>query len=242
MKKLLISIFGLTAGLFASAQAAPFTIPVTIGPVTLSADGALTDAIVRGTGAGPGVLGDLPGSPYQVGDSVDDFLDFDFETEATIHDDDFIELFFANTLVNGAGFDFVVFEVFNQSDPAGLVLEFMGIDVNDIIRIEATQIVAGADDPTNGRYAFDVDGDGTIDNNEGVFIYGFDLSDIGLAMGATLTQSIFLSAGDAGAADIAHVAGINFQTVPDIPIPAAAPLFLAGLAALRFARRRKRKV
>jgi len=245
MKKLFISTIGFVAGVMASAQAAPLAFPVSIGPITLTADGALTDAVVRGTGAGSGVQGDLKNSPgYGVGESVLDFLDFDFETVATLQDDDFIELFFANTLVNGAGFDFVIIEVFNQGDGAGLVLDFMGINVNDIIRVDATQIVAGADDPTNGRYAFDIDGDGTIDNNEGVFIYGFDLSDIGVAPGDALAQSIFLSAASAGASDIAHIGGLNLLTTPppaDIPLPAAAPLFIAGLAGLQFARRRRAK-
>ena len=248
VKKLVLTALGAVAGLMASAQAAPLTLPVTIGPVTLTADGLLTDAVVRGTGAGSGIQGDIQNSPgYGIGDSVLDFLDTDLETEATLQDDDFVELFFANSLVNGDGFDFVIIEVLNQGDSGGLVLDFMGIDVNDVVRLDATQIVAGADNVVNGAYDFDIDGDGTIENGEQVFIYGFDLSDIGVGVGETLSQSIFLSASSEGAADIAHIGGINLEgptepPAPEVPLPAAAPLFLAGIAGLQFARRSRRKV
>ncbi len=235
MKTILASAMGLAMALAATAQAAPFTLPQTFGPYELTADKALTDAVVRATGAGGGVKGDLVSPPgYDVGDSVLDFLDMDFETEATLADDDFIELYFASQLINGDGFDFVVFEVYNQSDPAGVTLDWMFDDLDDVVRLEATQLTDGAN--PDGLYLFDVDGDGTIEDDEGVFIYGFDLTDLGLGTDEVLLGSLFLSAGFAGAADIAHISALNIVTeMPEVPLPAAAWLFIAGAAGFGFA-------
>ena len=61
--------------------------------------------------------------------------------------------------------------------------------------------------------------------------------ELGIALGALANNPLFLGR-DVGTPDVAAVVGMNFGV---IPLPAAAPLFFAGLAGLGFAGRRKKK-
>lgn len=72
----------------------------------------------------------------------------------------------------------------------------------------------------------------------GVFLQDFPgfyfLSDL---VGAALISGFTLSAIDRGDFRIER---LSFESVQEVPLPAALPLFLAGMAGLKFARRRRR--
>ncbi|MEO0399092.1 MAG: hypothetical protein AAF224_06660 [Pseudomonadota bacterium] len=132
---------------------------------------------------------------------------------------DVISVTFANPLVNGAGDDLYIFEAENQSDSPAFQLTLGGADLIGVART-------------------------IVELEPGDFytVWGFDLSNspLNLADGASVAQPIFIATADGdGSADIAAVVGLNFGDPPVIPLPASAPLFLAGLVAWRrFARRK----
>ena len=128
---------------------------------------------------------------------------------------DILASFFTNPLVNGAGNDLLIFETFNQSDSPAVRVTIGGADLLGT----ALSIVE-----VNGkRYT----------------VWGYDFSLAGFVVGALIGSPIFITtAANDGSADIAGIVGLNFGVVP---IPAALPLFLSGLGALGFMRRRKAK-
>lgn len=83
---------------------------------------------------------------------------------------------------------------------------------------------------------------GPVTTAYGVYVFGLDFSDLGVAPGASLTSLIFgnSTTGLDGVRDPDIVYGAAAAT-SEVPLPAALPLFVAGLGALGiFARRKKR--
>jgi hypothetical protein len=194
-----------------------------------------------------------------VGDDINEVEGFNLGTNYELRNngtdpDDVLSLLFANPIVNGAGSciasaddeagpasaadyagcDLLIFEVFDQSDSPTTSLTLAAAMLPD--QPSPPMSILGVllvflDD------AIDIDGDGDLDD---LTIWGFDLSGLGLAIGAAANNPLFVGR-DQGTPDIAAVIGLNFgQPTPEIPLPAALPLFFAGLAGLGFASRRRR--
>ncbi|MHA7872862.1 MAG: VPLPA-CTERM sorting domain-containing protein [Hyphococcus sp.] len=158
-----------------------------------------------------------------VGFDLDTDVELD-ENNTVLQDPDVLSVFFDNPLANGAGDDLIVFETLNQNDSPALTLILNGA------QIIGSQLAV-----------VEVDG---IDYT----IWGFDFSDMPfeLAMGAIVGEPIFLQTfrddenTPIGSSDIAAIVGLNFGEIPEIPLPAAFPLFLAGLAGFSLVRRRRK--
>ncbi len=239
MKRLLTAISISFLGSIAAANAAPMT----LGGVSFDTDDAATEVLW----AQGGVFAGLPANQREacvdatdrtsmvgatgeecralevVGFDLEEDVELD-ENNTVTQDPDVLALFFRDVLVNGAGNDLLVFETQDQSDSPSLTL-----------------ILNGGQLFGTNLGVVEVDG-------KDYTIWGFDFSDmpLELAMGASIGEPIYLQTGrDAqntpiGSSDIAAVIGLNFGVVPEIPLPAAFPLFLAGLAGLGLTRRRKR--
>jgi hypothetical protein len=153
------------------------------------------------------------------GQPLTDSIELD-ENNTTTQQPDVLAAFFANTPVNGAGIDFLVFETLNSDDPPTLTLVLNGV-----------QIVG----TTVGTLVF---------GGETLRAVGFDFTAFGIAADALVGEPIFIQTiRDAqntpiGSSDVVAIVAVN-QAV--IPLPAAAPLFFAGLAGLAFATGRRRK-
>lgn len=224
---------------FAAMGAAAHAAPMTIGGVNFDTDNAATEVKIAQGGhtVGP------PADHRVVGDSVPEVEGFDLDTSFEIDSngtdpDDVLSLLFDQPLANGAGScnasanpsagaaspadyagcDLLVFEILDQPDNPTLSLTLGGMTIMGVL-------LADVD--------LDTDGDGK--NDDPVAIWGFDLTGLGVAVGDPANNPIFLGR-DVGTPDIAAVVGTNA-----IPLPAAAPLFFAGIAGLSFAARRRRK-
>lgn len=246
MKKLLFSALGFAAGLVATAHATPMT----IGGVSFDTDNAATDVLWAQGGVFAGLPGNLreacadPTDPTSTvgpggeicraeevaGFNLDSSVELD-ENNTVTQDPDVLALFFDQQLANGDGNDLIIFETENQDDSPALTLVLNGAQLFG----EKLAVV-------------DTGGDQFV-------IWGFDFGDapLSFAMGESIGEPIFLQTGrddentPVGSSDIAAVVGLNFAAPPppppaDVPVPAAAPLFIAGAAGLQLLRnRRKRK-
>ena len=238
MKKILVSALAAAIGLAASAQAAPMT----VGGVSFDTDDAATDVIwaqggffaglpqnrreacvdITDRNSTVGATGESCRADEAAGFDLDENIELD-ENNTVTQQPDVLSVFFDEPLANGAGDDLVVFETQNQDDSPSMTLVLNG-----------TQILGTKLGVT------EIDG-------KDFTIWGFDFSDapFNLALGAVIGEPIFLQTfRDAqntpvGSSDIAAIIGVNFGDVPDVPLPAAFPLFLAGLAGFRLIRRRK---
>lgn len=168
--------------------------------------------------------------------------------------DDVLAVFFPQPVVNGAGScnasandgangpanaaayagcDVLIFEVLNQPDVPTLALSLMNTNNN-------TEILGVL-------LAFIDDIDPTRFGDQHGAIWGFDLGGLGVAQGASVGNPLFVGnrqsgVNFSGSPDIAAIVGVNFGAPPppQVPLPAALPLFFAGLAGLGFAARRRR--
>lgn len=250
-------VLAASAALLASVSAAGAT-PMTLVGVNFDSANGVQEATLAAGDATP-----LPGRP-SVGDPINgvegfnigsgSFAPYELRNNGT-QPDDVLSLLFPNPIVNGAGSciasanqlvgptsaanyagcDLLVFEVFNQSDSPTASLTLAAA-------MNGTQ-----PSPPNSILGvllgfipnFDLDGDGDLDG--GVTIWGFDLSLLNVALGGSAANPLFIGR-DQGTPDIAAVVGLNFGAPPpQVPLPAALPLFFAGLAGLGFASRRRRK-
>ncbi|WP_425409427.1 VPLPA-CTERM sorting domain-containing protein [Hyphococcus sp.] len=250
MKKLAISMLGLGFGLAASAHAAPMT----IGGVNFDDSNGVQEAKLAAGGS--------PASGFSVGDDIDEVEGFDLDTSYQLRnngtsDDDVLSLLFAESIVNGAGSciasadedtgpasaadyagcDLLIFEALNQSDSPTTALTLMAAQLDP--QPQPPDTILGV---LLFSGEFDVDGDGDIGINENVTIWGFDLALLGVLAGEAANNPLFVGR-DQGTPDIAAVVGTNFgmTPTPEVPLPAAAWLFIAGLSGLGFAGRRKKK-
>ncbi|MEQ1930727.1 MAG: hypothetical protein ABL957_09360 [Parvularculaceae bacterium] len=240
---------------FLALTAAASAAPLTIGGVNFNTSNGVVEAKYAAGDHTP-----LPGRP-SIGDDINGVEGFKVGTGALdefelrnngTDDDDVLSLLFTSPVINGAGSclaspndaengpanaaayagcDLLVFEVYNQSDSPTVALtlshamaEDQPAPPNSIIGVLLSFL------------EFDVDGDGDLD---GLSIWGFDLAGLNIAVGAAATNPLFLGR-DQGTPDIGAVVGLNFAPpVPQIPLPAALPLFFAGLAGLGLASRKK---
>lgn len=253
MKYLVTVVFA-----FAAMSAAAHAAPMTIGGVNFDTDNSATDVLWARGGVFAGLPANLREACADPTDSTstvgptgevcraDEAAGFNLANEVeltssgTLANDDVLSVFFANPVVNFAGSclaspdggiagpasaadyagcDLIVFEVGDQADNPNLSLTLGGLTVFAVLLADIE---------------FDR-GDGG-DTDDPVHIWGFDLTGLGVAIGGSASNPLFLG-GDVGSPDIAAIIGINV-----IPIPAAAPLFLAGIAGLGFAARRRRKI
>lgn len=240
------------AALYATASAAPMT----IGGVNFNSSNGVLEAKLAAGDHTP-----LPSRP-SIGDDINGVEGFKVGTAGLdeyelrnngTDDDDVLSLLFAAPIVNGAGScvaspnngatgpanaaayagcDLLVFEVFNQSDSPTVALTLASAMLPD--QPSPPSSIVGV---LLSFLEFDVDADGDLD---GLTIWGFDLTGLGIAVGGAATNPLFLGR-DQGTPDIGAVVGLNFGAPPPpaIPVPAALPLFLAGLAGFGFAARKK---
>lgn len=235
--KYLVSAAVASLAMVAVANAAPMT----IGGVDFDSSNTPVDVKIAQGGhfVGP------PAGQRFVGDDVPEVEGFDLDTSWEIDSngtspDDVLSLLFASPLANGAGActasadpqvgatsaasyagcDLIVFEILNQPDQPTLSLTLGGVTIYGVLLADVE---------------IDTDGDGKADDP--VAIWGYDLGELGVALDALASNPLFLGR-DVGTPDIAAVVGMNFGV---IPLPAAAPLFFAGLAGLGFAGRRKKR-
>ena len=245
MRHAAIAVFtALFAGWTVAADAAPVTLnginPVTNAPNTVSFDTngsptkvewaqggvfaglpqnrrAACDTLGGGTRADGTLCVEAGLAGYQLGTAAAVELT---RTNPGQVPQDILASFFSNPLVNGSGVDLLIFETFNQSDSPAVRITIGGQDLLGT----ALSIV----DVNNRRYT----------------VWGYDFSLLGLAVNAIVGSPIFITtAANDGSADIAGIVGLNFGAPPpqpEIPVPAALPLFLSGAAALGWLRRRKK--
>ncbi len=121
-----------------------------------------------------------------------------------------------NTLVNGAGFDLLIFEGFSLAENSNLSLTLNGSSIFGTFQESATTA-----------------------SNFTVNIFAYDLSDLGVGAGQSVSGSLFITPTSISTPDIAAIAAIG--SVAPVPLPAGLPLLLAGLGAFGIAARRKRK-
>jgi hypothetical protein len=200
MKRLLASAFGIAlAALPASAA------PVSIGGFTFD-DSQYAQSVT--------LLSGRVDNPSRIADKS--LETFGLDLVGTVRVD------FGYDIINGDGFDFLVFEWFV---------------------------------PENLRASLSLDGESIFgslvfqpESGFGLNIYAYDLTGLGVAPGASVGRSLFLTA---TGADILEVAALNVASrtppiPPDlpetavIPLPAGLPLLLAGLGALGIVKRRSR--
>ena len=238
MKRLLTAISISFFGSIAAAHAAPMT----LGGVSFDTDNAATEVLW----AQGGVFAGLPGNRREACvDATDrtstvgatgeecralEVVGFDLEEDVELDKNngnlsgpDVLSVFFDQPIVNGDGIDIIVFETQDQDDPPAMTMVLNG---DQLIGTRLAVVEVDGKDYT---------------------IWGFDFDQLpfDLAMGATVGEPILLQTfrdgqnTSVGSSDIAAIVGINFGVIPEVPLPAAFPLFLAGLAGLQFARRRK---
>ncbi len=242
MKKLLISLLGLSLGFAASAHAAPMN----IGGVDFDTDNAASTVLWAQGGVFAGLdenrreaCVDPTDTTSTVGANgvecraleaagfnLDEDIELD-ENNTVTQDPDVLAAFFdQGPLVNGDGIDLILFETLDQDDSPTITLILNGDQlfgtILDVIEVDGKDYT----------------------------VWGFDFSDLplGLAMGATIGEPIYIQTQrddentPIGSSDIAAIVGVNFgEPMPEIPLPAAAWLFIAGLSGLGFAGRRKKK-
>ena len=87
----------------------------------------------------------------------------------------------------------------------------------------------------------------TAIDNQSVIVWGFDFSDLSFAVGQVISAPLYIQTArddedtPVGSSDIAAIVGLNFEEpMPEIPLPAAAWLFLAGIAGFGFAGKKKK--
>jgi hypothetical protein len=111
-----------------------------------------------------------------------------------------------------AGCDLLVFEILNQADNPTISLTLNGVTILGVLL--AQQGV----------------------NASHVAIWGFDLTGLGVPIGAAANNPLFLGR-QVGSPDVAAIVGLNVAPPNVIPLPASLWLFLGGLAGLGLARR-----
>lgn len=243
MKHILASALGLAMAFAASAHAAPMT----LGGVSFDSDNAASTVLWAQGGV---FAGNLDNRREACIDATDinstvgvngvecralEVVGFDLDTDVELdenntvtQDPDVLAAFFdgGKTLINGAGNDVIVFETLDQDDPPAITLTLNGM-----------QLIS------QKLGVVDVDG-------KTYTIWGFDFSSVGFAMNAVISAPLYLQTSrddedtPIGSSDIAAIVGLNFQDdtppTPEVPLPAAAWLFLAGVAGFGFAGKQKK--
>lgn len=151
--------------------------------------------------------------------------------------DDVLSVLFPNPIVNGAGScvasanngangpasaaayagcDLVIFEILNQADNPTISLVLNGVAIFGVLL---------AQQGINANH---------------VAIWGFDLTGLGVAIGAAANNPLFLGR-EVGSPDVAAIVGLNVAPPNVVPLPAAVWMFAAGFAGLGFARRQSRR-
>ena len=216
--------------------------PMTVGGVDFDTDNAATDVLWAQGGVFAGNLDDRREACVDFTDRTstvgangvncrgDEAAGFDLDQEIELDENntvtqqpDALAVFFDEPLINGDGFDLIIFEAANQSDNPSVSIMFGGMEITGTV-----------------LDTIEIDGDNFT-------ISAFDFSDapLNIAMGATIGEPIFIQTfQQVGSSDIAAIIGINFgdpvDPMPEVPLPAAAPLFLAGLGGLAWSRKRKK--
>jgi hypothetical protein len=228
MKKLVAA-----AAAFVSLAGAALAAPVTVGGVSFDTSNAATTVLWAQGGVFSGLTANRreacvdPTNPASTvgatgvkcraneaaGFNLNEFVELD-KNNGVINEEDVLAAFFAQPLVNGAGFDLVIYEAANQSDNPGVSIVLNGASIAGTVL--GTVVVNGKKFTIS---AFD-----------------FSNSPLNIALGATIGQPIYIrTLNQRGSSDIAALVGINFGTpTPEIPLPAALPLFFAGLAAVSY--------
>ncbi len=239
MKSILASALGLAIAFAASANAAPMT----LGGVSFDTDNAASTVLWAQGGVFAGNINNRreacidPTDPNStvgangvecralevVGFDLDTDVELD-ENNTVLQDPDVLAAFFDNgkTLINGVGNDVIVFETLDQDDPPATTLVLNG---QQIIGTKLSVVEVDGKDYT---------------------IWGFDFGDLGYALNAAISAPLYIQTSrddedtPVGSSDIAAIVGLSFEEIPDVPLPAAAWLFVAGVAGFGFAGRKKK--
>lgn len=237
------------AAAFVALGAAAHAAPMTIGGVSFDTDNAASTVLYAqgghfvGPAAGrreacidptnPASTVGATGVECRAGEAAGFDLDTSVELDSNgTSPDDVLSIFFDNQVFNGAGncvfgdyagCDLLVFEILDQPDNPTLSLTLGGTTILGVLLADVL---------------LDTDSDGHFDDP--VAIWGYDLTGLGLAIGDLANNPMYLGR-DVGTPDIAAIVATNVVTNV-VPLPAAAPLFFAGIAGLGFAARRRRKV
>ncbi|MEM7743890.1 MAG: VPLPA-CTERM sorting domain-containing protein [Pseudomonadota bacterium] len=148
--------------------------------------------------------------------NVGNMADGDVSTNARLGSGDVVQFGFTNTIINATGFDILVFELLAAPEVTALSLTLGGASVNGTL-IESTG-------PDLSR----------------INTFGFDLDDLGVAAGATLSGDVFLSRAFSGTTpDIGEIAGFDTGITAAIPLPAGMFLVLTGLGVFGWVARRR---
>ena len=159
-------------------------------------------------------------------DPTTDSIELD-ENNTMTQDPDVLAAFWDDPVINGDGVDLILFETLNSDDPPAVTLILNGEQLMGTFLGTVTYM------------------------GETLRATGFDFSLLGLAMDAIVGEPIYIQTlrddenTPVGSSDIVAIVATNFgmdpDPMPEVPLPAAMPLFLAGIAGLGFARGRRRK-
>ena len=250
MKNLLLTALGLSFCFAASAQAAPMM----VGGVDFDTDNAASTVLWAQGGVFSGLdenrreacidVTDISSTVgangvncradevagFTLGNGDAESVELDDNDPLTPDGPDVLAVHFDKVLANGDGYDLLIFESDNQADEPTLTILLNGLQLMGV---------------SLGDFEFD---------DEDYHVWAFDFGDapLELALGAALSAPIYVQTlrdGDGpdgrviGSADIAAIVALNFiddTPPPEVPLPAAAWLFLAGVAGFGFAGKKKR--
>ena len=256
----MISKYLIAGGAFAAASLSmAFAAPMMVGGVDFDTDNAASDVLWAQGGrfAGPDdkrrsacddptdrtstvrtteLLNNDAGTTCRAfvaqGFNLDDAVELD-DNNGNLIGSDVLSAFFDKPLINGDGFDVIIFESLNQDDASAITLFLNGAQI--------VGTVLGNVSDGMGNMARAV---------------AFDFSDapLNVALGAAIGAPIYIqtlrldgnnnpdpNGEPEGSADIVAIVGLNFaDPLTDVPLPAAAPIFLLGLAGLGWARKRRK--
>lgn len=152
---------------------------------------------------------------------------------------------FANSIFNNTGIDIIAFETGDPpADANG-----NSVPANDPTNVE-TELLAASLDGSSGSFVdFSILGFlspaeiGGTETRRGAYVLGLDLSDLGVADGASISSLVF---GNTGAAldhdpDIIWGGGVTgaASAASVVPLPAGLPLMLTALTGLALLRRKR---
>jgi len=265
MKKIFAAVAAAAMASAGSASAALYT----FGAVTVDTDASVDYARVHTTNALGVEESDIENSfdtRFQTGDDLFPLLcvktgypcgtdpggvagngpnTVPFASGVELDSNDIIEVGWGAGVLNGPGIDIIFLERF--SDPDAMKVSLSALFTTFVVAtlIDPDPLAPGVN-VSQGVQPQPV----ILGNERTFYVFGIDLSDLGIAEGAVLLQNLFIRSTVSADYPGGTPSNLRFHGDPDIagifylheiPLPGAAPLFFAGLAGLAFARGRRKK-
>lgn len=236
--------FGMLGSGAQAAKIGTFDVDPSLGVTSFSGvSGRFTTTSHRGNDLG--ALGNNWGNVFSGDNSEQSHLAFAGLNLGTGFPDTFLTGTFANSIFNNTGIDIIAFE--NGDPPRDG--NSNSVPANDPTNVE-TELLAASLDGSSGSFVdFSILGFlspaeiGGTETRRGAYVLGLDLSDLGVADGASISSLVF---GNTGAAldhdpDIIWGGGVTgaASATSVVPLPAGLPLMLTALTGLALLRRKR---